>query len=65
MTKASMTGIVLIIAAVLGGIGTAAAQIYPSRPITMIVPFPAGGPTDTIGRVLADRMAATAAARAA
>jgi tripartite-type tricarboxylate transporter receptor subunit TctC len=32
------------------------AQTYPSRPITMIVPFPAGGPTDMIGRVLADRM---------
>ena len=34
----------------------ARAQIYPSRPITMIVPFPAGGPTDVVGRVLADRM---------
>jgi tripartite-type tricarboxylate transporter receptor subunit TctC len=29
------------------------AQAYPSRPITMIVPFPAGGPTDTIGRIFA------------
>jgi tripartite-type tricarboxylate transporter receptor subunit TctC len=26
------------------------------RPITIVVPFPAGGPTDTLGRVLADRM---------
>jgi tripartite-type tricarboxylate transporter receptor subunit TctC len=34
----------------------ASAQSYPSRPITMIVPFPAGGPTDVVGRVLADRM---------
>ena len=49
----------LIFAAVLGGFSAAAAQPYPSRPITMIVPFPAGGPTDTIGRVLAERMAAT------
>jgi tripartite-type tricarboxylate transporter receptor subunit TctC len=32
------------------------AQSYPSRPITIVVPFPAGGPTDTLGRVLADRM---------
>jgi tripartite-type tricarboxylate transporter receptor subunit TctC len=32
------------------------AQAYPTRPITMIVPFPAGGPTDVIGRVLAERM---------
>ncbi len=34
----------------------AAAQTYPSRPITMIVPFPPGGSTDVIGRVLAERM---------
>ena len=54
-----MTKLALIIAAILGSIGAAAAQTYPSRPITMIVPFPAGGPTDTIGRVLAERMAVT------
>jgi tripartite-type tricarboxylate transporter receptor subunit TctC len=36
----------------------AAAQPYPSRPISMIVPASAGGPTDAIGRVLADRMSA-------
>jgi len=34
----------------------ARAQSYPSRPIRMIVPFPAGGAADVIGRVLADRM---------
>jgi len=34
----------------------AGAQDFPSRPITLVVPYPAGGPTDTIGRVLADRM---------
>jgi tripartite-type tricarboxylate transporter receptor subunit TctC len=33
----------------------ALAQAYPSRPITVIVPFPAGGPTDTLARILAER----------
>src|ERR1700709_2766787 len=36
--------------------GTAAAQPYPARPITMIVPFPAGGATDTLARFLGERM---------
>lgn len=33
------------------------ADSYPSRPITIVVPYPAGGPTDTIARILAQRMA--------
>ncbi len=37
----------------------ASAQIYPSRPITLIVPFPAGGPADTIGRIMAEGMRAS------
>jgi tripartite-type tricarboxylate transporter receptor subunit TctC len=32
------------------------AQAYPTRPITMIVPYAAGGPTDTVGRVLVEKM---------
>ncbi len=32
------------------------AQTYPSRPITIVVPFPAGGPVDVVGRLLAERM---------
>jgi tripartite-type tricarboxylate transporter receptor subunit TctC len=36
--------------------GAASAQQYPTRPITMIIPFAAGGPQDTIGRVVAQRM---------
>jgi tripartite-type tricarboxylate transporter receptor subunit TctC len=36
----------------------AQAQTYPTRPITMIVPFAAGGTTDVVGRVFAERMRA-------
>lgn len=37
----------------------AAAQSFPSRPITLIVPAAAGGPTDAVGRMVADSMSAT------
>lgn len=36
--------------------GTAHAQDWPSRPLTMVVPFAAGGPVDTIGRILGARL---------
>jgi tripartite-type tricarboxylate transporter receptor subunit TctC len=37
---------------------TALAQDYPAKPITMIVPYAAGGPTDTVGRIVTERMRA-------
>jgi tripartite-type tricarboxylate transporter receptor subunit TctC len=37
----------------------ASAQDYPARPITIIVPFAAGGPTDVIARIVADNMSKT------
>jgi tripartite-type tricarboxylate transporter receptor subunit TctC len=39
-----------------GCIANAEAQTYPSKPITFIVPFAAGGPSDTIARILSDRL---------
>ena len=46
---------VLVIAA-LAAAARADAQTYPSRPISMVVPYSAGGPTDTIARIMAERM---------
>jgi tripartite-type tricarboxylate transporter receptor subunit TctC len=43
-------------AAVLGGMPQAHAQAFPSRPITLIVPFAAGGPLDAMARILSERM---------
>jgi tripartite-type tricarboxylate transporter receptor subunit TctC len=36
--------------------GPAAAQAYPSRPVTLIIPFPPGGGNDALGRMVADKM---------
>ena len=49
----------LFLAVLLSGLGaTADAQDYPSRTVTVIVPYPAGGPTDQLARVLAPRFSA-------
>jgi tripartite-type tricarboxylate transporter receptor subunit TctC len=48
--------LVIAIFMTLGGAGRATAQTYPLRPITMVVPFPAGGPGDTIARILTERL---------
>ena len=50
----------LLIAASLAAFALpAAAQDYPDRPITFVVPFSAGGPTDTVTRLIADPMSKT------
>jgi tripartite-type tricarboxylate transporter receptor subunit TctC len=46
----------LAVVAALLSIGTASAQDYPKRPITMIVPFAAGGTSDVIARTVAEQM---------
>jgi tripartite-type tricarboxylate transporter receptor subunit TctC len=47
---------ILAVIAVLAFTGAAAAENYPSHPITVIVPFSAGGPSDAMMRILAERM---------
>jgi tripartite-type tricarboxylate transporter receptor subunit TctC len=48
--------VALTFAAIVAQLGGVAAEVYASRPITIVVPFPAGGPTDTIARILSEHM---------
>jgi tripartite-type tricarboxylate transporter receptor subunit TctC len=51
-------GLLLALAASasISAICPAFAEVYPARPVTIVVPFPAGGPTDALGRILAEPM---------
>src|SRR6201996_2893016 len=51
--------ILAALAALLVTGGIARAETFPSHPITMVVPFSAGGPTDAMARILAERMRVT------
>src|SRR5215470_7193211 len=51
--RKSMLGLGLALASLAGA---AAAQDFPTRPVTMIIPFAAGGPTDVLGRIVGARM---------
>ena len=46
----------IVLAAVLIACGVARAQDWPTRPMTLVVPYPAGGPTDMVGRMFAQQM---------
>src|SRR6266700_1142061 len=51
--------VLLALTALLAWSGAARAENYPSRPITVIVPFAAGGPSDAMMRILGERMKTT------
>src|SRR3981081_306830 len=51
-----LTSVFTALAVAAGCVTQAHAQAYPSHPITIIVPFPAGGPSDALARILGERM---------
>jgi len=56
MKRRQFLGLAASAAAIPALASIAHAQSYPSRPITLIVPFPPGGSTDVVGRIMAERM---------
>jgi tripartite-type tricarboxylate transporter receptor subunit TctC len=55
MSRLAITAMCVTLS-ICGLAGRVDAQTYPSRIITLVVPFPAGGPTDTIGRIMAESL---------
>jgi len=51
-----MKRVICALSLLLATLAPAAAQDYPTRTLTMVVPFAAGGPTDLLGRIMAQRM---------
>jgi tripartite-type tricarboxylate transporter receptor subunit TctC len=54
--KQVFLSVMMIIGFNMNAAGPATCETYPSRPITMVLPFAAGGPTDTLARIIAARM---------
>lgn len=58
-TRTFLAALASAFAVTLTPTGQALAQTFPSKPITLVIPFAAGGPTDLLGRSLAQAMGAT------
>ena len=56
ITRRMLLSVIVAASTGLSAVLPAMSQSYPTRPITMIVPFPAGGALDTVARVLSERM---------
>jgi tripartite-type tricarboxylate transporter receptor subunit TctC len=51
--------LLIVLAALVIACGAARAQDWPARPVTLVIPYPAGGPTDVVGRLFAQQMSGT------
>jgi tripartite-type tricarboxylate transporter receptor subunit TctC len=58
MKKLFIPMVLTLMTGLMAGIASVQAQTYPSRPITLVVPFPPGGSTDIAARIMAERMRA-------
>src|SRR5882757_687326 len=59
MRKCKSGKFLFILAFFAASIGSAATQVYPSRPIILVIPAPAGGPGDALARLLGETMRAS------
>jgi tripartite-type tricarboxylate transporter receptor subunit TctC len=50
---------VFAVSGLLGAVSPAVAQGFPTKPVTMLIPFAAGGPTDVVGRLIGEHMSRT------
>jgi tripartite-type tricarboxylate transporter receptor subunit TctC len=53
-----IAGVLVCAALAVAGAQSAQAQAYPTRPVRVVIAFPAGGPTDFVGRLITDKMSA-------